>query len=55
MEDLYSEFDLDMTKVCPQVTHATREAPGEEPGAGAGGCGGQPPDTIGLPREGQFR
>ena len=53
MGDLYSESDLDMTKVWPPVPPATRETPTAEPGVGAwGGCGKQPPDTIGLSREG---
>ena len=56
VENLYSESDLDMTEVWPPVPPATREMSAAEPGAGAGGggggCGRQPPDTIGLPREG---
>ena len=44
VEDLYSEFDLDMTEIWPPVPPVTPEAPAVEPGAGAGGgCGRQPP------------
>ena len=56
VEYLYSEFGLDMTEVWPPVPPATLKAPAAEHGAGAeGGADGNPPDTIGLPREGQFR
>ena len=55
VEYLYSEFGLDMTEV-PPVPPPMLKAPAAEHGAWAGGGGGrQPPDTIGLPREGQFR
>ena len=55
MEDLDCESDLEMTEVWPPVPPATREAPAAKPGAGAGGGGGrEPPDIIGLPREGRF-
>ena len=56
MKELDSESDLDhMTEVWSPVPPAMREAPAAELGAGPQGCGKQPTDTIGLPREGQFR
>ena len=55
MEDLNSEFNLNMTEVLPPVPPAMREVLLAEPGAGAGGgCGRQPSDIIGLPQEGRF-
>ncbi|CAM9701555.1 unnamed protein product, partial [Ascophyllum nodosum] len=41
--------------VAPGATWNARRTSGRTCSQGRGGCGRQPPDTIGLPREGRFR
>ena len=55
MEDLDSESDLDMTRGCPPVPPATREAPAAEPGAEAGrGAEGNRPTPSVSPGRADF-
>ena len=55
MEDLYSDSDLDMTKVWPSAPTATREAPAEESGAGARRVAeGNPPTPSVFPGRADF-
>ena len=55
MDDLDSEFNLDMTEVWSPVLPATREAPAAEPGVGAGGrAEGNPPIPSVSPGRADF-
>ena len=55
MEDFYSEFNFDMTRMWPPVPPATHEAPAVEPGAGPeGGAEGNPPILSVSPGRADF-